>query len=128
MYNYLYWHGVAWRIVFYGALGWDPCGVHSICSIYEALGVGRLWHFYSICSIYGALALYVWCVGLVLSCSAYVGASGFGVLGLRLLPATSPFCSSIQLRGPFGLVWGLMAGGRAFASHGGILEAGCTIG
>jgi len=49
-----------------------------------------------------------------------VGASGFGVLGLRLLPAMSPFFVSIQLGGPFGLAWVLMAGGHGFASHGGV--------
>ena len=34
--------GVAWRGVscsVYGALGWDPCGVHSICSVYQAFGL-----------------------------------------------------------------------------------------
>ena len=23
----------------YGALGWDPCGIHSICSTYDAFGL-----------------------------------------------------------------------------------------
>ena len=40
--------GVAWRGVscsVYGALGWGPCGVHSVCSVYEAFGlVAFLWH------------------------------------------------------------------------------------
>ena len=40
--------GVAWRGVLcsvYGALGWGPCGVHSVCSVYEAFGlVAFLWH------------------------------------------------------------------------------------
>ena len=39
---------VAWRGVscsVYGALGWGPCGVHSVCSVYEAFGlVAFLWH------------------------------------------------------------------------------------
>ena len=42
------WRGVAWRGVscsVYGALGWGPCGVHSVCSVYEAFGlVAFLWH------------------------------------------------------------------------------------
>ena len=33
---------VAWRSVVcsvYGAFGWDPCGVHNVCSDYKALGL-----------------------------------------------------------------------------------------
>ena len=36
------WRGVAWRSVacsVYGALGWDPCGVHNVCSDYKAFGL-----------------------------------------------------------------------------------------
>ena len=31
------WRGIAFGI--YGALGWGPCGVHSVCSVYEAFGL-----------------------------------------------------------------------------------------
>ena len=34
--------GVAWRGVacsVYGALGWGPCGIHSVCNVYEAFGL-----------------------------------------------------------------------------------------
>ena len=45
---YLFIYCVAWRGVscsVYGALGWGPCGVHSVCSVYEAFGlVAFLWH------------------------------------------------------------------------------------
>ena len=37
--------GVAWRGVacsVYGTLGWGPCGVHSVWSVYEAFWAGRL--------------------------------------------------------------------------------------
>ena len=48
IYLFIVWHGVAWRGVacsVYGALGWGPCGVHSVCSVYEAFGlVSFLWH------------------------------------------------------------------------------------
>ena len=36
---------MAWRSVacsVYGALGWDPCGVHNVCSVYEAFGLALL--------------------------------------------------------------------------------------
>ena len=45
--------GVAWRGVscsVYGALGWDPCGVHSICSVYQAFGAGHFLPISSVCS------------------------------------------------------------------------------
>ena len=39
------WRGVALRVAFMGALGWGPCGVHSVCGVYEAFGlVVFLWH------------------------------------------------------------------------------------
>ena len=45
---FIVWRGVAWRGVscsVYGALGWGPCGVHNVCSVYEAFGlVAFLWH------------------------------------------------------------------------------------
>ena len=45
---YLFIYCVAWRGVecsVYGALGWGTCGVHSVCSVYEAFGlVAFLWH------------------------------------------------------------------------------------
>ena len=50
--------GVAWRGIacsVYGALGWGPCGVHSVCSVYEAFGlVAFLWHLECL-YVYGAL-------------------------------------------------------------------------
>ena len=42
---YLFIYCVAWRGVacsVYGALGWGPCGVHSVWSVYEAFWAGRL--------------------------------------------------------------------------------------
>ena len=36
---------VAWRSVacsVYGALAWDPCGVHNVCSVHEAFGLALL--------------------------------------------------------------------------------------
>ena len=49
--------------------------------------------------------LRVWCIG-----------------GAQASPSHEPLLSErgIQLEGPFGLAWGLMAGGRGFASHGGV--------
>ena len=42
-------------------------------------------------------------------------------IGAQASPSHEPLLSElgIQLAGPFGLAWGLMAGGRGFASHGG---------
>ena len=42
IYLFIVWRGVAWRGVacsVYGALGWGLCGVHSVCSVYEAFGL-----------------------------------------------------------------------------------------
>ena len=39
---YLFIYCVAWRGVacsIYGACGWSPCGVHSVCSVNEAFGL-----------------------------------------------------------------------------------------
>ena len=39
---YLFIYCVAWRGVacsIYGTLGWGPCGVHSVWSVYEAFGL-----------------------------------------------------------------------------------------
>ena len=48
LFIYLFIYCLAWRGVscsVYGALGWGPCGVHSVCSVYEAFGlVAFLWH------------------------------------------------------------------------------------
>ena len=43
-------------------------------------------------------------------------------IGAQASPSHEPLLSElgIQLGGPFGLAWGLMAGGRGFASHGGV--------
>ena len=89
--------------------------------------VGRLGRFYSICGVYGVLALYVWHLGL--QCLAFVcffmlsigGCLRVWHIGAQASPSHEPLLSElgIQLGGPFGLAWGLMAGGRGFASHGG---------
>ena len=46
----LAWHGVACSV--YGALGWDPCGVHHVCKIYEALGL-------DVCDIFTAFVAFM---------------------------------------------------------------------
>ena len=38
---YLFIFLVAWRVSVYGALGWNLCGSHSICSAHEAFGLVR---------------------------------------------------------------------------------------
>ena len=43
IYSFIVWRGVECSV--YGALGWGTCGVHSVCSVYEAFGlVAFLWH------------------------------------------------------------------------------------
>ena len=85
----------------YGALGLDPCGVYSVNSVYWALGLDicgvlqrlqHLWGFGTVCLALG-------------SCSAWVGASRFGVQGLRLLPAMSPFSPSLAFSSEVPLAW-----------------------
>ena len=83
--------------------------------------------FDSICGIYGAFVLYVWALGF---CFAFVcffmlsigGCLRVWCIGAQASPSHEPLLSElgIQLGGPFGLAWGLMAGGRGFASHGGV--------
>ena len=51
---------MAWRSVacsVYGAFGWDPCGVHNVCSDHKAFGLVVFCGVYSVSSIYGALGL-----------------------------------------------------------------------
>ena len=48
--NYLYWSGLVCSV--YGALGWDPCGVHSVCKVYEALGL-------DVCGIFTAFVAFM---------------------------------------------------------------------
>ena len=76
--------GVAWRGVscsVYGALGWDPCGVHSICSVYQAFGLVIFFCpfrvFAAVRGLWGGtlvaftvLVVFSWAMGLV-SCGAF---------------------------------------------------------
>ena len=56
---------------FYWALGWGPCGVHSICSVYEACR--------SVYFIYLFLCSVAWCG---VACRVY-GALGWGPCGVH---------------------------------------------
>ena len=64
--------------------------------------------FYSVCIVYGALGLEV--------CGVH------SIFSILFSPSPEPLLSELgfQLGGPFALAWGLMAGGRGFASHWGI--------
>ena len=83
IYLFIVWRGVAWRGVscsVYGALGWDPCGVHSICSVYQAFGLVILCPFRVFAAVRGlwggtlvaftVLVVFSWAIGLV-SCGAF---------------------------------------------------------
>ena len=74
---FIVWRGVAWRGVscsVYGALGWDPCGVHSICSVYQAFGLVVLCPFRVFAAVRGlwggtlvaftVLVVFYWALGL----------------------------------------------------------------
>ena len=80
---YLFIYCVAWRGVscsVYGALGWDPCGVHSICSVYQAFGLVILCPFRVFAAVRGlwggtlvaftVLVVFSWAMGLF-SCGAF---------------------------------------------------------
>ena len=41
VFTYLFIFLVAWRVSVYGALGWNLCGSHSVCSAHEAFGLVR---------------------------------------------------------------------------------------
>ena len=120
----------------------DVHEVHSVFGICEAFGPVVLWHSES--SVYGALGWtcgaflqhlwHLWGVGVVRlglrSCLAFVcffmlslgGCLRVWRIGAQASPSHEPLLSElgIQLGGPFSLAWGLMAGGRGFASHGGV--------
>ena len=44
---------------FYWALGWGPCGVHSICSVYEACRLVCLLYLFIFCVVWRGVALRV---------------------------------------------------------------------
>ena len=108
----------------YGALGLDPCGVYSVNSVYWALGLDicgvlqrlqRLWGFGAVCLALGSC--------LAFACFYMLSVGGClqaWCIGAQASPSYEPLLSElgIQLGGPFALVWGLMAGGHWFASHG----------
>ena len=109
----------------YGALGLDLCGVYRVSSVYGVLGwtfgafLQHLWHLWGVGVVRLALG----------SCLAFVrffmlsigGCLRVWRIGAQASPSHEPLLSElgIQLVGPFGLAWGLTAGGRGFASHGG---------
>ena len=77
------WRGVAWRGVscsVYGALWWDPCGVHSICSVYQAFGLVIFCPFRVFAAVrehwggslvaFTVLVVFSWAMGLD-SCGAF---------------------------------------------------------
>ena len=83
IYLFIVWRGVAWRGVscsVYGALGWDPCGVHSICSVYQAFGLVIFCPFRVFAAVRGhwggslvaftVLVVFSWAMGLD-SCGAF---------------------------------------------------------
>ena len=103
-----------------------------------------MWRFYSVSSVYGALGLdvcgvllhlwHLWGIGIVrltlVWCLAFVcffllnigGRLWVWRIAAKASPSHEPLLSELgfQLRGPFGLAWGLMAEGRGFAGHGGV--------
>ena len=129
-------------LAFVRHLGRSFCGIQSVCSVNGALGLD-LCGVYRVSSVYGALGWtcgaflqhlwHLWGVGVVRlalrSCLAFVcffmlslgGCLRVWRIGAQASPSHEPLLSElgIQLGGPFGLAWGLMAGGRGFASHGG---------
>ena len=102
----------------------DPCGVYSVNSVYWALGL-------DVCGVLQC-SQHLWGIGAVClalgSCLAFVcfymlsvgGCLQVWSIWAQASPSYEPLLSElgIQLGGPFGLVWGLMAGGHWFAGHG----------
>ena len=81
-YLYFFFCGVAWRSVacsVYGAFGWDPCGVHNVCSDYKAFGLVVFCGIKSVCSVYGTLG---WDPRGVYSVSSVYGALRLDVCGV----------------------------------------------
>ena len=88
------WRGVACSV--YGALGWGACGVHSVCSVYEAFGlVAFFCGIYSVSNVYGALE---WD-----PCGVYGVCIVYGVLGLDVCGFHS-ICIVYRVLGPVILV------------------------
>ena len=82
-------------------------------------GVGQhLWHLKGVGVVRLALGSCLVCFFML----SIGGCLRVWCIGAQASPSHEPLLSElgIQLGGPFGLAWGLMAGGRGFASHGGV--------
>ena len=87
----------------------------------DVAGVGQhLWHLWGVGVVRLALGS-----RLAFICFFMLSMGGclrVWCIGAQASPSYEPLLSElgIQLGGPFGLAWGLMVGGRGFASHGGV--------
>ena len=90
-------------------------------------GVGQhLWHLKGVGVVRLALGSCLVCFFML----SIGGCLRVWCIGAQASPSHEPLLSElgIQLGGPFGLAWGLMAGGRGFASHGGVtLSRGLAV-
>ena len=112
-------------VAFVGHWGWTLVPFTEL-EVFRIVGlvVGgvwqQLWHLWGVGVVRLALG----------SCLAFVcffilsigGCPRVWCIGAQASPSHEPLLSElgIQLGGPFGLAWGLMAGGRWFANHGGV--------
>ena len=99
-------------VAFMRRSGWSFCGVQSVCSVYGALGLDPC-GIYSVSSVYGALAFGTCLAFVCFFILSIRGCLRVWRIGAQASPSHEPFLSElgIQLGGPFGLAWGLMAGG-----------------
>ena len=105
----------------YGALELDPCGIFTVLAVFMARWgwmfvalYNFLWHLWGIGVVRLAL---VWCLACVCFFMLNIGGCLWvWRIGAQASPSHEPLLSELgfQLRGPFGLAWGLMAGGRGF--------------
>ena len=118
---------VAFRefVAFMGHWGWTYVAFTELV-VFMGHWVGRLGRFFTAFGAFmgrwhckfGTWVLFSLCMFFMLSIGGCLRVWRFGA---PASPSHEPLLSElgIQLRGPFGLAWGLMAGGHGFASHGG---------
>ena len=70
-------------VVFYGALGWDPCSVYNVSSFLLGIVVGRLWRFSAFVAFMRHAGWSVYFIYLFIFCVAWRGVVGsvYGALG-----------------------------------------------
>ena len=118
--------GLVAFVAFMGHWSWTLVAFLQCWQCLWGIGVGRLWRFTTFVAFMGLGVVHsalVWCLACVCFFLLNIGGCLWvWCIGAQASPSHEPLLSELgfQLGGPFGLAWGLMAGGRGFAGHGGV--------